>query len=61
MDIAKQVLDIAIAAQKASHTLSSLPTSLKNQVLNQIADELVNKTYFLTRENEKDVKGSLLH
>jgi glutamate-5-semialdehyde dehydrogenase len=58
MDIAKQVLDIAIAAKKASYTLSSLPTSLKNGVLNQIADQLVNKTDFLKRENEKDVKDA---
>jgi len=58
MDIAKQVLNIAIAAQKASHTLSFLPTSLKNQVLNSIADQLLNKKDFLKRENEKDVKDA---
>ena len=55
MDIAKEVLNIAKAAKKASQTLSVLSTSLKNQVLNQIADELSNNTDYLKRENEKDI------
>ncbi len=59
MDIAKQVLDIAAAARKASQELSSLSTSLKNKVLNQIADELLNSKDFLQKENEKDLKGAV--
>ena len=58
MDIDKQILDIAIAARKASHALSSLSTSLKNQVLSRIADALSDKREFLKKENEKDVKGA---
>jgi glutamate-5-semialdehyde dehydrogenase len=59
MDIAKQVLDIAAAARKASQELSSLSTSLKNKVLNQIADELLNSKDFLQKENEKDLKDAV--
>ena len=55
MDIDKQILDIAIAARQASHVLSSLSTSLKNQVLSGIADALSDKREFLRKENEKDV------
>jgi len=58
MDIAKQILNIAVTAKKASQTLSFLSTSLKNQVLNIIADEVVNNTDLLKRENEKDVKDA---
>ena len=58
MDIDKQILDIAIAARKASHTLSFLSASLKNQVLSGIADALLDKRKFLKRENEKDVKSA---
>ena len=56
MDIDKQILDIAIAARKASYTLSSLSALLKNQVLSGIAGALSDKREFLKRENEKDVK-----
>ena len=47
MDIDKQILGIAIAARKASNELSSLSTSLKNQVLTGIADALTDKREFL--------------
>ena len=55
MEVAEEVLSIAKAARKASQALSFLPTSIKNQVLNQIADELSNNTDYLKRENEKDI------
>ncbi len=55
MEVAEEVLSIAKAARKASQALSYLPTSIKNQVLNQIADELSNNTDYLKRENEKDI------
>ena len=58
MDIAKEILNIAKAAKKASQTLSALPTSLKNQVLSQIADELSNNRDFLKVENEKDINDA---
>jgi len=58
MDIDKQILDIAIAARKASNELSSLSTSLKNQVLTGIADALTDKREFLKEENEKDIKSA---
>ena len=58
MDIDKQILDIAIAARKASHALSSLSTALKNQVLSGIADALSEKREFLKKENEKDVESA---
>ncbi len=58
MDIAKEILNIAKAAKKASQTLSFLPTSLKNQVLNHIADELSNNKGFLKVENEKDINNA---
>ncbi len=58
MDIDKQILDIAIAARKASNELSSLSTSLKNQVLSGIADALTDKREFLKEENEKDIKSA---
>ena len=58
MDIAKEILNIAKAAKKASQTLSVLPTRLKNQVLNQIADEISNNKEFLRGENEKDLKDA---
>jgi len=58
MDIDKQILGIAIAARKASNELSSLSTSLKNQVLTGIADALTDKREFLKKENEKDIKSA---
>ncbi|KPJ58018.1 MAG: gamma-glutamyl phosphate reductase [Deltaproteobacteria bacterium DG_8] len=58
MDIAEQVLNMAMAAKKASQALSSLSTALKNRVLDQMAGELLNKTDFLKRENEKDLKDA---
>ena len=58
MDIAKEILNIAKAAKKASQALSVLPTSLKNQVLNQTADELSNNIDFLKAENGKDINDA---
>ena len=58
MDIAKEIYHIAKAAKKASQTLSVLPTPLKNQVLNQIADDLWSNKEFLRGENEKDLKDA---
>ena len=54
MDVNKQILNIARAAQEASHAISFLSTSLKNQVLSGIADALLDKKGFLKKENEKD-------
>lgn len=58
MDIAREMLMIAKAAKKASQTLSVLPTSLKNQVLNRIADGLSDNREFLKAENEKDINDA---
>lgn len=58
MDIAREMLTIAKAAKKASQTLSVLPTSLKNQVLNRIADGLSENRDFLKAENEKDINDA---
>lgn len=58
MDIAREMLMIAKAAKKASQTLSVLPTSLKNQVLNRIADGLSDNRDFLKAENEKDINDA---
>ena len=55
MEVAEEILSIAKTARKASQALSFLPTSIKNRVLNQIADELSNSTDYLKRENEKDI------
>ena len=55
MDRSDQIVAIARAAQGASRRLASLSTTLKNEVLLEIADELDRKRDLLQSENEKDV------
>jgi len=51
------VVDMAIKAKKASRTLGSLPTAVKNQILLRTAEMLLSKRSFIQDENEKDLAG----
>jgi len=49
------IVDMAIKAKKASRTLTSLPTAVKNKILLQTADQLLKERSFIQDENEKDL------
>jgi len=53
--IKELIVDMAVKAKKASRTLSSLPTAVKNKILLQTADQLLQERAFIQRENEKDL------
>ena len=58
MDKSDQIVALARAAQDASRRVASLSTTLKNEVLLEIADELDRQRGLLKQENEKDVAAA---
>jgi glutamate-5-semialdehyde dehydrogenase len=58
METTERIRAIAQAAKQASHQIAVLSTSLKNQALLALADELVKKTSFIKEENEKDLRDA---
>jgi glutamate-5-semialdehyde dehydrogenase len=55
MDIKDSVKQIAKDALSASHQLSRLSSTVKNNTLSQMADELIRNVDYLVAENSKDV------
>lgn len=53
--IEQVVVEMAAKAKEGSRTLATLPTTVKNQVLLQTADMLIQKREFITDENAKDL------
>lgn len=50
------VLNMAVGAKKASLKIGTLPTSIKNKILNQMASQIEEKSEFVIRENAKDIE-----
>jgi glutamate-5-semialdehyde dehydrogenase len=55
MSIQKTVLDLAVRARAAAHTLPLLSTGQKNHCLLAMAEALEKKTRSILRENKKDL------
>ncbi len=55
MSVAKQMLQVAQNAKRASQTLASLSSAVKNELLQQMAQALLNHTEALIEANEKDL------
>ncbi len=53
--IKQMVVDMATRAKKASRSLAVLPTALKNQVLLQAAEMLMEEYAFIEKENNRDL------
>jgi len=58
METTERIRAIAQAAKQASHQVAVLPTTLKNQALLTLADELNKKKPLLQEANDKDVRAA---
>lgn len=56
-NIEEIIQNMAKKARSASRRLASLPTAIKNQVLLQTADALLEQKEFITAENRKDLEA----
>ncbi len=52
------LLELCAGAKKASYALASLPTAVKDDLLEKIASALEQNTDFLLKENEKDLAAA---
>ncbi|WP_169777181.1 glutamate-5-semialdehyde dehydrogenase [Campylobacter mucosalis] len=52
-----EILSLAKVAKEASFKLVNLKTSVKNSVLNAVADELISKKEWIKSQNEIDLKN----
>ncbi len=52
------IKDLALNAKKASRTIASAGTKVKNEALGEICDELIKNTDFILGENAKDVEAA---
>ena len=48
-------------AKKSSRTIANLSTAIKNRVLNEMADALINHCDFIISNNEKDMSQAKLY
>ena len=55
MSVTKQMLKVAEDAKSASQTLAKLSSAVKNELLQNMAQALLNDTEVLIEENEKDL------
>ena len=58
MSVAEQMLKVAQDAKQASQTLASLSSAVKNELLEQMAQALLNHTEELIESNEKDLAAA---
>ena len=58
MDVAEQMLKVAQDAKKASQILASLSSAVKNELLQQMAQALLDNTEELIEANEKDLAAA---
>ncbi len=58
MNLAEQMRKVAQDAKKASQTLASLSSAIKNELLQQMAQALLNHTEELVEANEKDLAAA---
>lgn len=58
MSVAEQMLKVAQDARMASRTLASLSSAVKNELLQQMAQALLNHTEELVDSNEKDLAAA---
>lgn len=56
MDLQKYISNLAKSAREASRQMAVIDTDLKNDCLRRIADEIENRSEWLKKENEKDIK-----
>lgn len=59
MSTNSEVIRIARSAKKAAVVMSRLPTDFKNKALLAMADELINKSNILIKENVKDLSRAV--
>lgn len=58
MSVAEQMLQVAEEAKIASRTLARLPAAVKNELLQNMAEALLNNTELLIEENEQDLSAA---
>jgi len=58
MNVTEQMLKVAQEAKKASQTLARLSSAVKNELLQRMAQALLEKTDNLIEENEKDLTAA---
>jgi glutamate-5-semialdehyde dehydrogenase len=58
MSLPRAILQIAQKARKASHTLANLPTAVKNEALQGMADDLLKSAQVLKKANGHDVAAA---
>ncbi len=58
MDYKKYVLEKAKLAKKASETMATLDTNIKNKVLKEMAKALIKNTDYIIEENVKDMENA---
>lgn len=56
MTIEKEMRQLAQEAKKAAATLAGLPTQVKDEVLKEMADEILKEIAYLRRENDRDLE-----
>jgi len=55
MNIQETITGMAVDARRAARSVAALSTELKNSVLLEMADELLNRREYIQTENEKDL------
>ena len=60
MSVAEQMLKVAQDAKTASQTLASLSSAVKNELLQRMAQSLLDHTEELIEANEKDLSAARL-
>ena len=48
-------------AKKSSRTIANLSTAVKNRVLNQMSDALINHCDFIIENNDKDMSQAIMY
>ena len=58
MSVAEQMLQVATAAQQASQIMAKLTSAVKNELLKNMSQALLDRTEHLVEENEKDLAAA---
>ena len=56
MTIREEITEMAAAAKRAARQMAALPTSVKNRVLEHLAELLLSEKEFIQQENRKDLE-----
>jgi glutamate-5-semialdehyde dehydrogenase len=57
MTIHEQILNMAIEARRGAREIASMPTAVKDRLLDLMADALIDKADYIKEENRKDLEA----